>query len=416
MAVAEALQSSPPPSGGVQDASALLLHEHERICAIMDEWKALHQQTCDRQIQLMQQIVDTHRCTMQKLVSPASSTQHQNMDVQHGWKPVDKDVCRDDEHIKMSGDLKDATEPEATGSVVAEAQGGVDEFDIDAHFEEVSAGDSKLELWRRCSGLHTVEKWISNYQKHPGGWGALLMIHGIPEVTGRLRSKVENYAIYSALFLSVSMGLLTAPPDFVIQPCEQQQWTAEWWECEILKRFFFYTLAVGVAAHMLSILLGMVFIDVLNEAARDSDIYRMFSKGKGFIATVKCARAFAAGCIADVLAMFCAAKMSLGWEIVVFGGVLAVCVWYPFHETARLLRDTGSIMRYWRTDMGGKAEADDPYKLDLPLMCAQHLAENAAKFSKAALKKSPIQQDARSSPSPSPPSCDKKKSSVKLFF
>ena len=39
-----------------------------------------------------------------------------------------------------------------------------------------------------------------NYKKHPSCWAALLMMHGVPEVSGRLRAKVENYAIYSALF------------------------------------------------------------------------------------------------------------------------------------------------------------------------------------------------------------------------
>lgn len=220
MSEAGAFPGSPAPhqAASVQDATSILLQEHERVCAIMDEWRALHQQTCDRQIQLMQQIVDAHRRTTHELVGPASSTQQQNSQIPHGWKPEDKDVSGDE----VCGDETKDVKLEAPGCDVPEVE-GTGEFDVDAHFEEVSAGDSKLELWKRCSGLHTVKKWIANYQKHPGGWGALLMIHGIPEVTGRLRSKVENYAIYSALFLSVSMGLLTAPPDFVIAPCEQKK-------------------------------------------------------------------------------------------------------------------------------------------------------------------------------------------------
>ena len=39
-----------------------------------------------------------------------------------------------------------------------------------------------LEWWRKTNGLHTVQKWCTNYKKHPAGWGALLMIHGVPEV------------------------------------------------------------------------------------------------------------------------------------------------------------------------------------------------------------------------------------------
>jgi hypothetical protein len=32
-------------------------------------------------------------------------------------------------------------------------------------------------------GLHTVMSWCENYRKHPAGWGALLMTHGVPEET-----------------------------------------------------------------------------------------------------------------------------------------------------------------------------------------------------------------------------------------
>merc|ERR1719352_954101 len=71
------------------------------------------------------------------------------------------------------------------------------------------------EWWKRTSGLHTVSDFVHNYKNHPAGWGALLMIHGIPEVTSRLRSKVDNFAIYSALFLASAIAALIAPPDKV---------------------------------------------------------------------------------------------------------------------------------------------------------------------------------------------------------
>ena len=52
----------------------------------------------------------------------------------------------------------------------------------DAVVESNLRDESMLEWWKKTSGLHTVEAWCSNYTKHPAGWGALLMIHGIPEV------------------------------------------------------------------------------------------------------------------------------------------------------------------------------------------------------------------------------------------
>ena len=80
--------------------------------------------------------------------------------------------------------------------------------------EEIDEKEDKLAAWLQCSGLHTVGKWVLNYRKHPSCWAALLMLHGVPEVSGRLRAKVENYAIYSALFLSCTIAA-------VIESCPQ---------------------------------------------------------------------------------------------------------------------------------------------------------------------------------------------------
>merc|ERR1712039_959646 len=145
-------------------------------------------------------------------------------------------------------------------------------------------------MGKQCSGLHTVQKWCQNYNEHPAGWGALLMIQGIPEVTGRLRSKVDNFAIYAALFLSVSITILFEPPSAIFEKCVFDKWY-----CEGIKRFFFVILALSVICHMLCILLAMSFANALNEAARDSDVIRMFARGNGYFATVKCQRAFLAG-------------------------------------------------------------------------------------------------------------------------
>ena len=57
--------------------------------------------------------------------------------------------------------------------------------------------DSFMDWYRKTSGMHTIEGWCTKYQKHPYCWGALLMIHGVEEVTQRLRNKVESYAVYS---------------------------------------------------------------------------------------------------------------------------------------------------------------------------------------------------------------------------
>jgi hypothetical protein len=54
-----------------------------------------------------------------------------------------------------------------------------------------------------CTMKHSYRSarnaWCKKYKKHPYAWGALLMIHGTNEVSGRLRARVENYAVYSRL-------------------------------------------------------------------------------------------------------------------------------------------------------------------------------------------------------------------------
>mmetsp|Transcript_210 Transcript_210/g.444 ORF Transcript_210/g.444 Transcript_210/m.444 type:complete len:190 (+) Transcript_210:53-622(+) len=67
--------------------------------------------------------------------------------------------------------------------------------------------ESFTNWYRKNAGMHTVETWLKNYKRHPYAWGALIMIHGVNEVSARLRSKVENYAVYSAVLLSASVVL-----------------------------------------------------------------------------------------------------------------------------------------------------------------------------------------------------------------
>merc|ERR1712048_70609 len=109
------------------------------------------------------------------------------------------------------------------------------------------------------------------------------MIHGIPEVTTRLRSKVENFAIYSALFLSVSLPAAYSKPSSL---CEDLSSTDL--ECKVRTRLYAYFIIAGIVSNTFSILLAMSFVNALNETARDSDVFRMFARGRGFLATVAC--------------------------------------------------------------------------------------------------------------------------------
>merc|ERR1711988_857915 len=114
-----------------------------------------------------------------------------------------------------------------------------------------------------------------------------MMIHGTDEVCFRLRTKVENYAVYSALFLSASIVLVMAPSDTLGFMCRTEAHLTQslslfrggekhpQWFCEVQKRVYFYSIFIAILAHVTSILLCMSFINAFNEAARDCDIIRM---------------------------------------------------------------------------------------------------------------------------------------------
>eukprot|EP00933_Yihiella_yeosuensis_P021363 TRINITY_DN16907_c0_g2_i1.p1 TRINITY_DN16907_c0_g2~~TRINITY_DN16907_c0_g2_i1.p1 ORF type:complete len:398 (-),score=92.37 TRINITY_DN16907_c0_g2_i1:80-1273(-) len=228
-----------------------------------------------------------------------------------------------------------------------------------------------LENFVRCHGLSTVSNWVQNYRKHPAGWGALLMIHGIPEVTNRLRQKVQNYAVFAALFLAGSMKAMSGK---IPIHCPDDPDTIG---CEIRKRVYTYSFSITIASHILTILLAMAFHNALNEAARDCDVYRMFAKGKGFRATMKCQMAFRVGAAFACIGVTAVAQESIGWEMVVWAAVLAGIVIYIFKRTEQLLFTTATICDYWREDTGGKPDANDPYDLTVPLECFQKKVENS---------------------------------------
>lgn len=229
---------------------------------------------------------------------------------------------------------------------------------------------SMRDWWKKTTGLETVQSWVRNYHQHPAGWGALLLIHGVPEVTGRLRSKVENFAIYSALFLATAITALMAPPDKIVE-------CVGGLECEVRKRIFFYCLTVGVVSQILCIMLAMSFTNVLNEAARDCDVYRMFSPaGNGFKATKKVEYSYFTGVGVTFIAMLAAAHCYMGWEIVILCMVCVICASKIYSDTAGALFNSASIVNYWKTGQ----QAGDPYDLDVLIRAFDHQAHNAAEM------------------------------------
>ena len=138
-----------------------------------------------------------------------------------------------------------------------------------AYYRDIEQGEldeeKLIELWQKTNGLHAVEEWVTHVDRHPSGWGALLMIHGIPEVTGRLRTKVQNYAIYSALFLSCMLSTALSSASKQLESCDLASESFAKLSCAVMKRIFFYSIVGSVTSHMLAILLAMSFVNALNE-------------------------------------------------------------------------------------------------------------------------------------------------------
>eukprot|EP00930_Biecheleria_cincta_P092646 TRINITY_DN8264_c0_g3_i1.p1 TRINITY_DN8264_c0_g3~~TRINITY_DN8264_c0_g3_i1.p1 ORF type:complete len:424 (+),score=80.23 TRINITY_DN8264_c0_g3_i1:39-1310(+) len=232
--------------------------------------------------------------------------------------------------------------------------------------QQLKQDERVVENWIRCSGLHTVQDWVVDYQNHPAGWAALLMILGIPEVTGRLRSKVDNFSIYSALFLSMSVMCLATPADFILSDTQEEVGSWSWWYSHAVKRAYLYGFGIGTCCHTLCIMLGMAFNGALNEAARDSDVFRMFSRGKGFLATVKSETAFFCGCASDYIAVLAVLSTIVHWaELAIASTVMIGSCSLIYCQTKDLLFSTTSIVNYWRTC----PDENDPFDLQLMVEC-----------------------------------------------
>merc|ERR1712217_307121 len=103
-------------------------------------------------------------------------------------------------------------------------------------------------------------------------------------------------------------------------------------------------------------------------AARDADVFRMFSCGQGFMATVKCQWAFRVGCLADYIGIMLSLTHYMNcWEALALSAALVAVCCYRFSETSSLLFSSVSIVKYWRVDQGGNPEPDDPYDLAVPV-------------------------------------------------
>jgi hypothetical protein len=201
--------------------------------------------------------------------------------------------------------------------------------------------EAVLDWWKRTNGLHTQESWVTNYRSHPGPWAGLLSIHGVPEVVARLRSKVENYAVYSVFILSGSIGITAKPPSGLLM-CSDESFGGVWF-CTSIKYAYLLCMYAGMIKFMECILLAMAFVNALNETARDCDVYRMFSRGKGYAATVSVQKSFLYGVGCNFLAVMLAGSTYINAVAPSFFLLFSAYIWREYKTVANLLFSTASV-------------------------------------------------------------------------
>ena len=121
------------------------------------------------------------------------------------------------------------------------------------------------------------------------------MIHGAPEIMNRLRTKTNNFAFLSGLFLAASVSLLYSQPD-IMESClksktrtlasftsSDSSLISDEVACQIASRMFFYLTLMSGMSHILCILLSNAFDEVCIETAREADVCRYDGKNSKFI-------------------------------------------------------------------------------------------------------------------------------------
>jgi len=363
------LSSGSPDVMSVPDFSRLsdvLQQQLEAQQAMMTQQLELQRQQMNQQLQLQQQFLQDQLDVLKSAYSTHLSAKDAASSVTptesaSGVCDVDK-LAQHELHAKAGGPRLPEEEAQPKLKAVSNP--------LSERVKDDTAVQNQRKLWVRSCGLHTVEKWVLSYRKHPAGWAALLMIHGIPEVTSRLRTKVQNYAVFSGLFLGGTIKAMTGR----LPVCHNDAL-----ECDIRKRVYAYSLGFSMVSHVSCILLAMAFHNALNEAARDSDVYRMFARGKGFRATMKVELTFFLGAFCCLIGTTAVVQETVGWDFVAWMVFLSSIACVLYKHTMRLLFSTASICSYWREELGGKPDVDDPYDLAVPAACfkKQLVAGNA---------------------------------------
>ena len=193
------MRSTPNLADAAMDA---MFEQQKQQEGGLRSWKAMRSRAVRRQLVQMSRASTSRLSNVRKLQVPSGSAAvmphmlaPEDIDPIAGGVEPTAPTSLADTHL----DAGDSTAslrssiPSARNLMRPDVEPG-ETFD-DAHAEEIDEKEDKLAAWLQCSGLHTVGKWVLNYRKHPSCWAALLVLHGVPEVTGRLRAKVSLFFI-----------------------------------------------------------------------------------------------------------------------------------------------------------------------------------------------------------------------------
>ena len=112
--------------------------------------------------------------------------------------------------------------------------------------EDVAVSDKVM---HKCSGYY--------------GWGKIALLLDPEDVCERVRSEFTNLSIVSALFLTITVPLLTTPPDAILQ--FNNETSLDWLTTDLIQTFYVMACSAAVACQAATAICAVSMITNLNK-------------------------------------------------------------------------------------------------------------------------------------------------------
>eukprot|EP01036_Dinobryon_divergens_P033669 gene33669-43516_t len=120
--------------------------------------------------------------------------------------------------------------------------------------EQTEKDETTMQPLHKCSGYY--------------GWGKMALVLDPVEVCERVRSEFTNLSIVSALFLTITVPLLTIPPDAVMQFSNES--SIAWLTTEVIQTFYVISCGGAVACQIATVTTAVSMITNLNKCQATS--------------------------------------------------------------------------------------------------------------------------------------------------